>query len=104
MSIKNDLKQARKIKTIKGHDIMALERFAEDTRHMIIFDVLTHDSEVGTNGERMRAFLSDEGYERAEGIEKRGDIQIVRRYSVRRGDLIYLPHKSKRENKQLELF
>ena len=27
-----------------GHEYMDLERFAEDTRHMIIFDVLTHDS------------------------------------------------------------
>ena len=25
-----------------GHEYMDLERFAEDTRHMIIFDVLTH--------------------------------------------------------------
>ena len=27
-----------------GHEYMDLERFAEDTRHMIIFDVLTNDS------------------------------------------------------------
>ena len=25
-----------------GHEYMDLERFAEDTRHMIIFDVLSH--------------------------------------------------------------
>ena len=30
-----------------GHDYMDLQRFAENTRHMIIFDVLTHDSPVG---------------------------------------------------------
>lgn len=30
-----------------GHEYMDLERFAEDTRHMIIFDVLTDDSPVG---------------------------------------------------------
>ena len=35
-----------------GHEYMDLERFAEDTRHMIIFDVLTHDSPVGWKGER----------------------------------------------------
>ena len=29
-----------------GHEYMDLERFAEDTRHMIIFDVLTDDSPV----------------------------------------------------------
>ena len=27
-----------------GHGYMDLQRFAEDTRHMIIFDVLTNDS------------------------------------------------------------
>ena len=29
-----------------GHGYMDLQRFAEDTRHMIIFDVLTNDSPV----------------------------------------------------------
>ena len=37
---------------------MDLQRFAENTRHMIIFDVLTHDSPVGWKGERTRLFLS----------------------------------------------
>ena len=37
-----------------GHEYMDLERFAEDTRHMIIFDVLTDDSPVGWKGERTR--------------------------------------------------
>ena len=40
-----------------GHEYMDLERFAEDTRHMIIFDVLTNDSPVGWKGERTRLFL-----------------------------------------------
>ena len=31
----------------KGHDYMDLARFDENTRHMIIFHVLTHDSPVG---------------------------------------------------------
>ena len=30
-----------------GHDYMDLARFDENTRHMIIFHVLTHDSPVG---------------------------------------------------------
>ena len=29
---------------LAGHDIMALERFDPDTRHMIVFDVLSHES------------------------------------------------------------
>ena len=35
----------------------------DDTRHMIIFDVLTWKSPVGDKGERLRLFLSDKGYE-----------------------------------------
>lgn len=35
----------------KGHDYMDLARFDENTRHMIIFHVLTHDSPVGDKGD-----------------------------------------------------
>ena len=43
----------------KGHDYMNLARFDENTRHMIIFHVLTHDPQVGDKGDRMRLFLSE---------------------------------------------
>ena len=32
---------------LAGHDIMALERFDPDTHHMIVFDVLSHESPMG---------------------------------------------------------
>ena len=32
---------------LKGHDIMALERFDPEVRHMIVFDVLSYESPVG---------------------------------------------------------
>ena len=50
---------------IGGHGILALERFMDETRHMIIFDVLTWEAPVGDKGERLRLFLSDEGYAKA---------------------------------------
>ena len=56
---------------LSGHDIMALERFDPATRHMIVFDVLTHDSPVGWKGEKMRLFLTDTGYSRLWKIRKR---------------------------------
>lgn len=49
----------------KGHDYMDLARFDENTRHMIIFHVLIHDSPVGDKGDRMRLFLSEKGYQKA---------------------------------------
>ena len=58
-----------------GHDYMDLQRFAENTRHMIIFDVLTHDSPVGWKGERTRLFLSDIGYEKALDSQANGQIK-----------------------------
>ena len=89
MSIKEQLQQPGQSKAITGQDSMALERFAEDTRHMIVFDVLTWDCPVGDKGERVRIFLSDEGYTRALESEGRGEMKIVRHARVRRGDLFY---------------
>ena len=45
----------------KGHEYMDLARFDENTRHMIIMDVLTAEARVGDKGDRMRLFLSDTG-------------------------------------------
>ena len=39
---------------VGGHSILALERFRDETRHMIIFDVLSWKSPVGEKGERLR--------------------------------------------------
>ena len=60
-----------------GHGYMDLQRFAEDTRHMIIFDVLT------------RLFLSDTGYEKALDSQEKGQIKILSHAKVRQGNLHY---------------
>ena len=60
-----EMRQKAGAQNYHGHDYMDLQRFAENTRHMIIFDVLTHDSPVGWKGERTRLFLSEIGYEKA---------------------------------------
>ena len=41
-----EMRQKAGAQNYHGHDYMDLQRFAENTRHMIIFDVLTHDSPV----------------------------------------------------------
>ncbi len=78
----------------RGHDYMDLARFDENTRHMIIFDVLSHDSPVGFNGERMRLFLSDTGYQKALENQEKGYIRILNHAKVIRGDLVY-DHKDR---------
>lgn len=55
---------------------MGLERFAPDTRHMIVFDVLSGDSPVGWKGERMRLFLTEQGYQKSLDNQNKGHIKI----------------------------
>ncbi len=84
-----EMRQKAGAQNYHGHDYMDLQRFAENTRHMIIFDVLTHDSPVGWKGERTRLFLSDIGYEKALDSQAKGQIKILSHAKVRNGDLFY---------------
>ena len=78
--------QSRALK-LAGHDIMGLERFAPDTRHMIVFDVLTHDSPIGWKGEKCRAFLTEQGYQKSLNNEQPGHIKIRNHAKVVAGHL-----------------
>lgn len=93
------LEEARKksgAPKLAGHDIdiMDLERFAPDTWHMIVFDVLSHESPVGFKGERMRLFLTDEGYKKALASQGRNEIKIRNHARVTAGHLHY-DHKDR---------
>jgi len=76
-------------KEYQGHSYMDLNRFADDTRHMIIFDVLTNESPIGWKGERARAYLTEEGYQKSLENQKLGHIKIVSHAKVSRGNLYY---------------
>ena len=69
-----DLMERRRIldgaKEYKGHTYLDLARFDENTKHMIIFDVLTHNSPVGDKGERTRLFLGEVGIRKHWNIRK----------------------------------
>ena len=73
---------------LAGYDIMELERFAPNTRHMIVFDVLSHESPVGFKGEHMRLFLTDEGYKKALASQRRNEIKIKNHAKVSSGHLL----------------
>ena len=88
-SIRAGLQEAGHGKEITGHDTMDIARFSEDTRHMIIFDVLTWNCPVGDKGERVRIFLTDEGYQKALQSQERGEMKIIRHARVKRGDLFF---------------
>ena len=79
---------------ITGQSELAVERFRDDTRHMIIFDVLNPRSPVGHKGERLRLFLTDEAYARARAAQGRGYIRIKKHAAVVEGYI--LPNKKKK--------
>ncbi len=79
---------------LSGHDIMALERFDPDTRHMIVFDVLSHDSPMGWKGEKMRLFVTEVGYRKALENQEHGYIKIRNHANVFAGKLHY-DHKDR---------
>ena len=72
---------------LRGHDIMAIERFDPEVRHMIVFDVLSSEAHVGYKGDKMRLFLSDEGYKKALKDQEYGFIKIKIYAKVRNGYL-----------------
>ena len=79
---------------LAGHDIMALERFDPDTRHMIVFDVLSHESLMGYKGDKMRLFLTEAGYGKALENQDKGFIKIKNHAKVIAGNLRY-DHKDR---------
>lgn len=74
---------------LEGHDIMALERFDPEVKHMIVFDVLSGESPIGDKGCRMRLLLTDEGYRKALENQKQQYIHIRNHAKVMTGNLRY---------------
>lgn len=74
---------------LKGHDIMALERFDPEVKHMIVFDVLSYDSPVGDKGDRMRLFLTEAAYQKFLDSQERGEVKLKNHAKVSGGNLYY---------------
>lgn len=74
---------------LRGHDIMALERFDPEVHHMVIFDVLSRESPVGEKGDKMRLFLTDEGYRKTIERQDEGHIKIRNHAKVTACHLYY---------------
>ena len=63
---------------LKGHKILAVERFWDNTRWMIEFFVLRPSTAYGSPGEEMRLFLTEDGYQAALQSQQRREIKIKR--------------------------
>ena len=77
-----EVRQKSGAEQLKGHDIMALERFDPEVRHMVVFEVLSSDSFVGDKGDRMRLFLTDAGYRKFQERQEKGEIRIQEHLKV----------------------
>ena len=77
---------------LKGHEIMALERFDPEVRHMVIFEVLSGDSFAGSKGDRVRLFLTDTGYQKFKERQGQGEIRIENHAKVTPEGHLYYDH------------
>ena len=63
---------------LKGHNILAVERFQDKTRWMVEFSVLRPRTAYGAPGDETRLFLDEDGYQAVLASQKRRDIKIKR--------------------------
>ena len=80
---------------LKGHNILAVERFRDNTRWMIEFSVLRPGS-YGSPGDEMRLFLTEDGYRQALDAQRSQQIKIKRYAHVVEGHILDFKPKKKR--------
>lgn len=81
---------------LKGHSILAVERFGDNTRWMIEFSVQHPNSVYGSLGDEMRLFLTEDGYQDAIASQQRREIKIKRYAHVIEGHILDFKPKKKR--------
>ena len=82
---------------ITGDDLLAVERFRDDTSHMIEYLALT-DCSMGRSGQYIRRFLSEDGYAGALKAQQERNIRIRRHFRVIEGHI--LPDKPKKKRRK----
>lgn len=82
----NDTPPAREL---KGHDILAVQRFQDSTRWMIEFVVRKRKNPYGGPGDEMRLFLNEADYQKALESQNRQEIRIKRYAHIVEGHILY---------------
>lgn len=77
-----------------GHDLLAVERFHDDTSHMVEFQVLSGNSPYGKRDQYVRRFPDEDGYARTLAAQRDGSIHICRHAHIIEGHI--LPEKPKK--------
>ena len=82
---------------LKGHNILAVERFQDSTRWMIEFAVRKPHTPYGSPGDEVRLFLTEDGYQAALLSQQRREIKIKRYARVIEGHILdFKPKKHHR--------
>ena len=81
---------------LKGHNILAVERFQDSTRWMIEFTVRQPRTPYGSPSDEVRLFLTEDGYQAALLSQQRRDIKIKRYARVIEGHILDFKPKKKR--------
>ncbi len=84
------------IRELKGHDILAVERFQDNTSRMIEFVVRKRRNPYGSPGDEMRLFLSEADFQKALESQGRKEIRIKRYAHIIEGHILYDKKKSKK--------
>ena len=80
---------------LKGHNILAVERFWDNTRWMIEFSVQRPCS-YGCPGDDMRLYLTEDGYQAALQSQQRREIKIKRCARVIEGHVLDVKKKRRK--------
>ena len=81
---------------LKGHNILAVERFQDNTRWMLEIPGQHPRTAYGSPGAEMRLFLTEGGYQAALASQQRREIKIKRYARVVEGHILDFKPKKKR--------
>ncbi len=86
-------------KELKGHNILAMERFCDETHWMIEFFVRKPESTYGVPGDEMRLFLTEDDYRKELQSQRRNEIKIKRYARIIEGHILdFKSHKRHRHS------
>ena len=74
---------------LKGHDILAVERFQDKTRHMIEFIVRSDNSPYGDKDDEGRLFLDEPDFAAALACHKKQEIKIKKYAHIIEGHILF---------------
>ena len=78
---------------VTGHDLLAVERFRDDTRHMAEFLVLTNCPH-GQKDQYIRRFLNENDYTTLLDAQRQGSIRVYKHAAIIEGHI--LPDKPRK--------